>query len=286
MYVHNGEEKLPIQPEAIVQLLRDAGRHGDPSGSDPMLDHHVSGILDYLERQGVDINLLASLEWTWLPVLRHTPRGAKSLRVVVTDEPELFCQLLELGYRARDEPMRELSDAERRAAGQAANLLREVKRVPGLISAVTTEQAEGDITFCNGEVDEGKLTAWVSNARERAAKVNRLGSCDGIIGGMLAYSPSDPTGVWPCIAVRNLIESVESDRLDNGLQGGVYNRRGVHLVQPGGVQELYLAEKFRSYAASVRSQWPRTGRLLDALAERFERDAKRNVEREQFEEYE
>ena len=80
--------------------------------------------------------------------------------------------------------------------------------------------------------------------------------------------------------------NVGSPELEHGLAIGVYNKRGVHFVEPGGRQELRLDTKFRGYADAIRSRWPRTGQVLSHIAAGFHRDADDRMDRENFEEFE
>jgi hypothetical protein len=205
---------------------------------------------------------------------------------MVTEQAESFVHLLTLSFKGEDDPPRELTDAERAAGQQAHELLREIRRVPGLTAAQPKTTDEGDVVFPKGEVDESKLKDWVTAARSSSQLSRRLKVCDSMIGQILAYAPDDADEIWPCIPVRNLIEEIASDELDYGLAIGVHNKRGVHFVEPGGKQELRLAAKFRGYADAIRSRWPRTGQILAHIAKGYEREATDNIEREQFGEFE
>ena len=103
---------------------------------------------------------------------------------------------------------------------------------------------------------------------------------------MLANSPFDADGLWPCIPVRNVIEWVGNAHLDNGIRTGVFNKRGVHFVEPGGKQELAFAEDYAKYAKGIAARWPRTSSILRAIEEGYRREPKDNIEREFLEEFE
>lgn len=146
--------------------------------------------------------------------------------------------------------------------------------------------AEGDITFPLGAVDVAKLSSWIDQAREKVKKSDRLEVADSTIGGILAYAPIGADGAWPSEPIRDVIERIASTELEHGIAIGVHNKRGVHFVEPGGRQELRLAQKFRDYGEVVRAKWPRTGQLLAGIAVDYERQAAGNIERERFEEFE
>ncbi|HEY8292831.1 MAG TPA: hypothetical protein VIG44_10100, partial [Thermomicrobiales bacterium] len=82
---------------------------------------------------------------------------------------------------------------------------------------------------------------------------------------------------WPHEAVRDVIDDLNSKDIDAGLTLGVYNGRGTTMraIGEGGAQERILVATYRGYARSVRDQWPRTARVLEQIADGFERDARR-----------
>jgi hypothetical protein len=92
---------------------------------------------------------------------------------------------------------------------------------------------------------------------------------------MLARSPADSDGLWPHAAVRNLIERLSNDIIDEHLQVGVYNSRGVTSrgLSDGGAQERDLATRYRQMSEAVKQNWPRTAKMLRSIADYYVRDA-------------
>ena len=78
------------------------------------------------------------------------------------------------------------------------------------------------------------------------------------IGHVLAYAPKSPDGIWPDVAVREIIEEIASIELERAIQTGVYNKCPVvtKLIDQGGVQERQLAQTYRSYAIAVGDTHP------------------------------
>jgi hypothetical protein len=56
-----------------------------------------------------------------------------------------------------------------------------------------------------------------------------------------------------------------------------YNMRGVHSKAPyeGGAQERVLADQYREWAACSRPRWPKMARVLEAITNHWEEDARR-----------
>jgi hypothetical protein len=89
-------------------------------------------------------------------------------------------------------------------------------------------------------------------------------------------------GAWPHEAIRDVIEHVESERLDSGIAIGKYNARGAHWRAPGGSQEFALAAQYASYAAKCADRWPRTAALLRDLERKYKGEARWHEAREEI----
>lgn len=283
------KDKIPLSRELIIKLLEEAPKHDPTEEKDVAfnsLSFEISELLDVLEAKGAELSKLAQLEWTWMPALEYSERGLKALQQTLSKEPSLFIDLLKAVYLGKNEEPQDRSEQEKARASQALRLLENWKIVPGLLEGYIEEEGEGDITFPKGQVDREKLFAWVKEARELANKCERLDICDSRIGHMLAYSPYDAEGHWPCEAVCNLIEELASTKLERGVKVGVHNKRGVHAAAKGGEQERELAHKFSQYAHKVCSRWPRTAAMLNHIADSYEWEASQRDEEDAFEEFE
>jgi hypothetical protein len=152
-------------------------------------------------------------------------------------------------------------------AMNAHRLLSEWKTLPGLGQ--------------DGSLDGAALEAWVTRARERLRELDRAEVGDIHIGHMLAWAPAEEDGTWPPTPVRDLLEKLQSEDVESGLQTEVFNSRGVTSRSPfaGGDQELELVGKYRDQAARFVHRWPRTAAILRALADSYDRQATFHDER-------
>jgi len=256
-----------LKSDETVEPLRQKGQ---------MLDYYAERLFLFLDTQSVDPERMAQLEWGWLQVLEHTKRGAKVLPGQVTSSPKLFVELVKVVFRAEGEPKKEdVSDDKRKIAQQAFHLLQGIHTVPGHMSS-----SEGEV------VDPSVLRGWVMETRRLAAEAGRLGVCDSQIGQILSYGPTSPDDSWPCVEVRDLIEEIQSPKLENGLRIGKYNQRGVICRGKGGQQEWDLVKQYRDLAEKVRNRWPRTAGILDGLAKDYENEARQWDEQAKWDEYE
>ncbi len=284
------KDKTTLPKELIIKLLEEAPKHDPRKEKDvafSSLSYDISELLDILEAKGTEQSKLVQLEWTWMPALEHSKRGLKALQHALNNDPKLFIDILKLVYRCKNEKPRDYSDQEKARAEQASRLLRQWKTVPGLLGEhIEEEKDNGDISFSEGQVDSEKLSTWVNEARRLADECDRLDICDFKIGHVLAYTPYDLKGHWPCETVCNLIEKLASSKLEHGIEAGVYNKRGVHARAKGGTQERELAAKFHGYAQQVCSRWPRTAAMLNRIADGYELEARHFDEEDAFEEFE
>jgi len=268
----SAEQVMDILEQALgsdesVEPLRQKGQ---------MLSYYAERLFLFLDTQELDPERMAQLEWGWLRVIENTKRGAKVLPKQVTSSPKIFLELLKVVYREEGEPKNKtLSEDEMRIGKQAAHLLQGIHTVPGLMSSIVDKV-----------VDPSILREWVIQARKLAQDIGRLQVCDLQIGQILSYAPTSPDGSWPCVEVRDLIEEIQSPKLENGLRIGKYNQRGVICRGKGGKQEWDLVKQYRELAEKVRNRWPRTASILDGLAKGYENEAKQWDEQAKWDEYE
>ena len=123
------------------------------------------------------------------------------------------------------------------------------------------------------KLDAVSLNEWVDRTREKLAAVDRADIGDEMIGTALASSPADVNGEWPGEAVRNLLERLQSNNVEQGLNIAVHNQRGVTTRSPtdGGKQERQLADSYREQSRRYE-QWPRTAAIFSRLASSYEHE--------------
>ena len=252
---------LSVLRAAITQ---DPGREGVTQ----MTGHDVGTLLDYLAAAMVSVPELASLEFGYFRLLEHN-REPRALNRALASDPALFVDLVQRTFRGANEPRRQSKGADP-LAEHAWWVLRGWHGFPG-------RQEDGTL-------DEAAMQEWIRQARLQLSDLDRADIGDELIGQTFAHAPADSDGIWPPVPVRDLIESIGSRNLENGAITGRLNSRGVTWrgAYDGGSQERTMAEQYKQWSLGVQVQWPRTARILRAIAESYERDAVREDVRAQL----
>lgn len=216
-------------------------------------------IRELAERPDMTQEQMASLEFAYLPMLRHDP---KALHRMLLEQPSFFMQMVCLVFRAKGAEPVEASALQKSRATNAYQLLKSLKSLPG-----QTDQ----------EINRDTLLAWCLELRCLAAEQNRQDITDQLIGQVLAHSPMSPTdGAWPHEAVRHVIETIASSHVELGIRIERFNMRGVFskAFGEGGDQERGLAQQAKEWA-QASLDFVRTHAMLELIAQSWLEDAER-----------
>ncbi len=218
-------------------------------------------------RGHLGIGRVAILEWQYHPLLHYRPEfSAPNLYRELACDPELFVQLVESAFKpasATPDEQLPLTEAQHQVALSAIRVLR------GWPASQFAPALDN-----NGGLDADSLQDWVGSARALLAAIDRSEVGNDMIGAALAASPEDPGGEWPGLAVRNLLERLQSDSVDSGIHTAVRNRRGAtsRSSTAGGEQERQLAESYKDRSRRYQ-EWPRTAAIFSKLARSYEHEA-------------
>jgi hypothetical protein len=126
-------------------------------------------------------------------------------------------------------------------------------------------------------IDRAKVEKWISEAQQLCKENDRAQVGDVQIGNMLSHAPVGEDGLWPCEAVRGILDSDGADDIRRGLNTGILNSRGVfsRAYDEGGVQERALATKYRKYAEGLQERFPHLAAVLRSIEDYYENDARR-----------
>lgn len=268
--------------EPIARLAADALDgllHADDPELHQLQQHDFLDLFGLLERHAAALGeeWVASLEWSFLPALGFDPDVPSLHRFMATD-PAFFVHIVSTVYRPRDggeegdeEESEEEGTAEddatrERRATNAYHLLSSWGHVPGLQP--------------DGQIDAKQLRDWLDEATRLLREAGRYDPGMSHIGKMLVSAPPDPDGTRPCEVVRELIEDLQSEVIEEAFFVEVRNRRGVTSrgLEDGGIQEQELVKRHQTDAQRFADRWPRTAAILRQLAKSYENEARRNEE--------
>lgn len=265
--VYHNQRQLPaallveILDNSVAALNEAASGDRDVS----MLIHYLEETLKHLQdATDADPIQVARMEWTYLPLMEHRSVSPKFLHRELARDPGFFAQCIELVWpkNPADGAKPEKTEASIAKAKLAHQLLKSWPQHPSLL--------------VEGGPNETGLRKWIDDVRSRCGASGRLEACDHEIGGLLASSPAEADGSWPCLAVRNTLEAIPGDTAFDAFQTGIFNGRGVTSrgLHDGGEQERTLAKKYHGYADACQMRWPRVSATLRRLAEGYEHYAR------------
>lgn len=223
----------------------------------------IPSLLSAASDKGLDMPVLAQLEWNYLPLLREPVYNLKALPRRLREDPSFFVEVLQLVYKRRDDRRDETpSDDAKALAERAFSLLHNWKEPPG---------------EANEHIEPEILNGWVDRARELAREAGRLEVADSHIGQVLAYLPTDSDETWPPRVLGELFERLRSSEVESGFLNGVFNKRGIvsKSLREGGRQEWELSERFAEWALAAAPRYPRLARVLRRLADGYAGEARR-----------
>jgi hypothetical protein len=238
------------------------------------LGYHIEEIFNKLRvREDIDQSMLARKEYLYLPLLTKSFKVKDlALHKIMAKDAKFFIDVLCDLYRQKSAPEEEIepSQQQKNRAEFAWHLIRSWKHPPGIDD--------------DGQIMEGILNDWVTEARKLATEQDRTEAADLHIGHVLFYYPEDPTdSIWPHKELRRLIEGVQNDQIERGIEIEQFNSRGVvsKAMFEGGDQERVLATKWRNWAKKMDIRWFRTKVMLERIASSWDAYAKTEDERKE-----
>lgn len=251
------DRRIEVPSQLLFKLLDAAipEINSSQSGSAALTDYYIEEIFKSLEsRTDISLDDLARREFAYLPILEMSERPL-ILHRLMAQNPSLFMSVICAVFNpASVKDAQTVSVEEERFASAAYGLLTKLYVIPG---------QKGE------EVDEVALLEWCLEVRRLAIEADRVRVTDQYIGQLLAHSPlSNNDKTWPHGSVRSVIERLESDDIETGIQIERFNMRGVYTkaIGEGGKQERAFADQAAAWAKAA-SETPRTSAMLRRIAE-------------------
>lgn len=251
-----------IESSYILGILTDLPQSEENSHPHYSLStHSVQKAFETLnKREALNQTDMAMLEFRYMDILKKEKNGVPNLEMEIEDNPNLFCQLLALVYRPeKDNSKRQFTEAELRAARNANSLLDKFAHIPGCDKS--------------GNLNPDKLINWIGKVQQLcdSSGLRRMG--DYHIGQLLSKAPASDDADWPSAPIREVLEQVLNESIEEGFIIGQTNSRGVQLRGEGGAQERKLTAQCEAWAKACDYSAPKVAKTLRRLAEAYELEA-------------
>ena len=258
--------KSAIDPQQCVRALLGALKSSEPNHA--MDSYHMVELIKHLHSDSaVSDEDLFRVEWAYLPLLNQLD-GNKPvyLHRKLANEPDFFCEVIQLIYRSNKEgdKTEEPSEEQKAIATNAYRLISEWSRPPGQMD---------DESF-----DAEHFRNWIEKVKVSCAESGHLEPALIHIGEVLLYAPQDEDGLWIHRAAADALNSRDSEKMRRGFHSASFSSRGVHWVDPTAKPEKELAERYRQKAEDVENaNFHRLARTLRDLSEIYDREAERII---------
>jgi hypothetical protein len=262
--------KVDFSPELAVRALgQSLSEH--PAALDQNM---IIELVHWLQRNpATKRGDLFHIEWQYLPLLRspYSEEGPKVLDERLASDPTFFSEVIAAVFRSDKSttPKESVTEAEANIGRNAYQLLHGWKLVPGTTSTGTFD----GVAFSNWIKDVKRLTTESGHFRVAMSQA----------GEVLPYAPPDPDGLWIHRTVAAELDAKDGKELRSGFTVGLFNRRGIHGFSKG-AEEQQLANEYEQKAEILeKNGFPRIAGAVRGVAEDYERDAKREAQRDPFE---
>jgi hypothetical protein len=221
---------------------------------------------------GTNPDDLFRVEWAYLPLLdRHGDASPKLLGRRLANDPQFFCDVIRLVFRSKKEDSLNEAPTEEKKniAINAYRLISEWRTPPGCRE--------------DGTYDRDALAPWLDAVKKEATGTGHLEISMTMVGHALIHVPPDPDGLWIHRSAAAALNAKDSSDMREGFRTELFNSRGVHWVDPTGMPERKLADKYRAQAEAIEvAGYHRLATTLRELAGSYERQAENVASRDHF----
>ena len=200
-----------IESRHICRILEDLPKGDEADYHHLRVDKHtIKRALEVIgQRQAFSRARLANLELLYLDLFWVDGDSPPNLEREIESNPELFCEAIATAYRPRNKDQNEPDEGEKNRVQMAYRLLMTLSQIPGHDE--------------DGNLASDKILAWIDRVRSRCDDSGHIDACDHHIGQLLSNAPVGDDGVWPCIPVREVLETILNDEVKIGFRNGRYS---------------------------------------------------------------
>ncbi len=267
--IYDNQFDVSLATEALLALL-------EASSAPDQLDYYTTvELIKRLQKSpDTDQDALFKIEWHFLPWLDRFSSGSPiTLEKHLASDPAFFAEIVKIVFHSKNDEEEDVEpDEQKQNFGRNAyNLLREWKKCPG--------------TLPDGTLDVDAFNTWINEARRITEETGHGEVAQLQIGHILTHAPADldgPDGLWIHEAVASVLDGRDAEEMRSGFTTELFNQRGVYSYTAGR-EERELAQLNHDKAKAIRSKgYSRFADAMREFAERYEREAEREAERDIF----
>lgn len=231
---------------------------------DKLDDYAVQRLIKYLQDQKYDKERLSTIEFYYLPWLsHHSSVQPRALREKIAFDYKIFCDFMQLYYKKRNSLDAERPELNKQMIERLSELLFQFDIVPGV--------------DWDGEFHPDVAKNWIEKSIEWATANDRVEVVQQTIGGALAHAKVDADGLIDESLIE-ILDARHNEEMRRGFMIGIFNKRGVHFIDPEGKPEKELCEKYNKSADIVEQKgFSRFSGTLRSIADDYLREAERNI---------
>lgn len=254
-------ENCSIPHDKLHEVLTLAAITGSNDRLDP---DAVRNLIELLQQtRSISVELISDVELIYLFWLdEHSNVKPLALRYRLSNEPMFFCELIRLFYKKRNSETHEEKISEQMAK-RLWEILYNYSVIPG--------------TDWDGNYSENDFCKWIEYCKAWGRAEDREDIVQQTIGNGLSYARKLENGLIDDFIMKEL-NKIENEEMRTGYQLGIFNQRGVRMIDPEGKPELQLAEKYKEMSEAVESLgYAKFAETLLQISDDYTREAEYNI---------
>ena len=112
------------------------------------------------------------------------------------------------------------------------------------------------------------LDSWVNDFRKLLSRNHQLSLFGYLLGRLWAYSPVGKDNLYPCEAVREIIEKYDDESMVSEYKVSMFNERGI-FSPSAGREERAIAERYKNTADCFKFRYPKTAEIFYSMYRRY-----------------
>lgn len=264
--ISSNRESIQLSDVEIVQIIFTYVTEGYTR--DRQVDmYYITTILEELDKSE-NPNVIKPLVFIEFLLYRHLEHRMNihnlRLKKVLSRNPELMIQLVELAYLPDDKEVEQLEESNH-----------DNRRLMAECAFHILHFSNNIVSFNNNEgiFDGEYMKQYIEELFHLAKERKRTKVIDFVIGNLLGEIPRDDN--YPPQALCEIIEELNNDVIDESIRIRIFNSRGTtsRAYNEGGDQERSIVSKFEKYKEKTKLLYPRMTEIFNKLIKEYKNEA-------------